>query len=120
MPNRDALHRLVDELPETEIRRARHVLVALLHAAEEEDPVLRALHTAPADDEPETAEERAAVEQALQEAREGQPGLSLEAPRPEDPARPFRVEARSLGVRAGVQLDDVAGILDALDRADRR
>ena len=37
MPNRDALHQLVDELPETEIGRARHVLAALLEAAEVPD-----------------------------------------------------------------------------------
>lgn len=44
----------------------------------------------------------------------------LEAPRPEDLARPFRVEPRSLGLRPGVQLDDVAGLLDALDGPARR
>lgn len=78
MPNRDALHQLVDKLPETEVGRARHVLAALLHAAEKEDPVLQALRTARADDESELPEERAAVEEALREAREGQPGLSTE------------------------------------------
>lgn len=76
MPNRNTLHQLVDQLPETEIGRARHVLAALLEAAEEEDPVLRSLRSAPADDEPETDEERSAVEEALQEVREGKPGLS--------------------------------------------
>jgi predicted phage gp36 major capsid-like protein len=44
----------------------------------------------------------------------------LERPRPEDLARPFRVEARSLGLRPGVQLDNVAGLLDALDGPTRR
>lgn len=39
----------------------------------------------------------------------------LEEPRPENLTRPFRVEPRSLGLRPGVQLDDVAGLLDALD-----
>jgi hypothetical protein len=76
VPNRDALHQLVDELPETEIGRARHVLAALLQAVEEEDPVLRALRAAPEDDEAESVEERAAVEEALLEARDGKPGLS--------------------------------------------
>jgi hypothetical protein len=81
MPNRAALHQLVDQLPATEIGRARHVLAALLEAAEEEDPVLRSLRSAPVDDEVdevETPEERSAVEAALQEAREGRPGLSTE------------------------------------------
>lgn len=71
MPNRDTLHQLVEELPESEIGRARYVLAALRDAAEEEDPVLRSLREAPEDDEPETPEERAAVEEALQEIREG-------------------------------------------------
>lgn len=44
----------------------------------------------------------------------------LEAPRPEELARPFRIEPRSLGLRPGVQLDDVAGLLDALDGPARR
>jgi len=44
----------------------------------------------------------------------------LEEPRPEDMARPFRVQPRSLGLRPGVQLDDVAGLLDALDGPARR
>jgi hypothetical protein len=44
----------------------------------------------------------------------------LEAPRPEALARPFRVEPRSLGLRPGVQLDDISGLLDALDGPARR
>lgn len=76
MPNRNALHQLVDQLPETEIGRARHVLAALLEAAEDEDPVLRSLRSAPLDDEAESLEERSAVEEALEESREGKPGFS--------------------------------------------
>jgi hypothetical protein len=76
VPNRDTLHQLVEQLPETEIGRARHVLAALLEAAEEEDPVLRSLRVAPVDDEAETPDERFAIEEALQEVREGKPGLS--------------------------------------------
>jgi hypothetical protein len=52
------------------------VLAALLEAAEKDDPVLRALRAAPADDEAETDAERSAVEEALQEVRDGKPGLS--------------------------------------------
>lgn len=44
----------------------------------------------------------------------------LEAPRAEEQARPFRVEPRDLGLRPGVRLDDVAGLLDALDGPARR
>lgn len=39
----------------------------------------------------------------------------LSSPRPEDLATPFRVVAHDLGLRPGVSLDDVAGLLDALD-----
>jgi hypothetical protein len=39
----------------------------------------------------------------------------LEAPQADQLATPFRVEARDLGLRPGVQLDDIAGLLDALD-----
>jgi ribosomal protein L10 len=44
----------------------------------------------------------------------------LEAPREEDLATPFRVEARDLGLRAGNRLDDISGLLDALDGASCR
>jgi len=79
MENRDALHDLVEELPVNEIGRAHRVLAALLEAAheEEEDPVLRSLRDAPPDDEPETPEERAAVEEAWEEHRRGE-GMTTE------------------------------------------
>lgn len=35
------------------------------------------------------------------------------------PTPPFRVKARSLGLRPGVELDDIAGLLDRLDGPDR-
>lgn len=44
----------------------------------------------------------------------------LEAPTEKELARPFRIEARSMGLRPGLQLDDVAGLLDLLDGAARR
>jgi hypothetical protein len=56
------LHHLVDELPERALADAQRLLEAL-KARGGVDPVLRALLTAPLDDEPETAEERAAVEE---------------------------------------------------------
>ncbi|MBI4705007.1 MAG: hypothetical protein HY744_28205 [Deltaproteobacteria bacterium] len=43
----------------------------------EDNPVLRSLREAPLDDEPETDEERAAVEEAKREYREGK-GISTE------------------------------------------
>lgn len=68
MPSRDALHRLVENLPESELPRAERVVEALRGTAE---GPLYTLETAPLDDEPETAEERAAVEEALRDIREG-------------------------------------------------
>ena len=41
----------------------------------------------------------------------------LEAPR--NLAEPFRVEARRLGLRPGIDLDDIEGLLDVLDGTDR-
>ena len=63
MSTRDRLHRLIDELPESELTTAERFLHYLCATA---DPVLRALLEAPLDDEPETDEER----QDVQEARE--------------------------------------------------
>jgi hypothetical protein len=55
MPTRDTLHRLIDELPESELPAAECFLQYLRATA---DPVQRALLDAPLDDAPETAEER--------------------------------------------------------------
>ncbi|MGH2428241.1 MAG: DUF2191 domain-containing protein [Candidatus Limnocylindria bacterium] len=33
---------------------------------------------------------------------------------------PFRVRARALGLRPGIDLDDISGLLDRLDGPDRR
>ena len=61
MTTREALYRLVDSIPDSQLDDARKALEPLA------DPVLTALAIAPYDDEPETDEERAPV----QEAREG-------------------------------------------------
>jgi hypothetical protein len=61
MPTRDSLHRLIDELPESELAVAERFL-HYLHATT--DPVLRALIEALIDDEPETEEERQVVQAA--------------------------------------------------------
>lgn len=37
-----------------------------------------------------------------------------------DPPTPFVVEARSMGLRDGLSLDDIEGLLDRVDGPDRR
>ena len=67
MSTKEILHRLVDQLPEAESVEAERLLKAL----QIQDPVLRAIALAPVDDEPETDEERAAVQEALDELARG-------------------------------------------------
>jgi predicted transcriptional regulator len=55
MTTREALHRLVDSIPASQLDDARRALEPLA------DPVLTTLENAPWDDEEETDEERAAV-----------------------------------------------------------
>lgn len=69
MPARDDLHQLIEEFPEAEIARVSRVLRALLPFAEEER--LYTVDTAPEDDEPYTAEDRASVAEALRDVEEG-------------------------------------------------
>ena len=66
--DRDALHRLIDELRPEDIRTAQRVLQALNASS---DPLLAALANAPVDDEPETDDEREATERARREVHEG-------------------------------------------------
>lgn len=68
MALRDSLHRLVDDLPETEIARAERLLVVLKETAE---PPLHTLENTPEDDEHETPGEAAAVAEAWREHGEG-------------------------------------------------
>lgn len=74
---RETLHQLIEDLDDQDVPTAGRVLGALRDSRPPADP-LRALDMAPKDDEPETPEERAAVEEALREIREGQPGLTTE------------------------------------------
>lgn len=67
MPSRDSLHRLIDDLPESEITRAERLLEVLKETAE---PAYT-LENAPEVDEPESAEEAAAVAEAWREHRAG-------------------------------------------------
>ena len=68
MTTKDKLHHLVDQLPECELRAAQRFLEYLRDTG---DPVLRAFMEAPEDDEPETEEEREAVEEALEDFKAG-------------------------------------------------
>ncbi|MBI2170458.1 MAG: hypothetical protein HYU30_00325 [Chloroflexi bacterium] len=65
---RTALRKLIDQLPESELVAAHRYLRYL---RDEGDPVLQALLNAPIDDEPETEEERRAVEEAKEDIRAG-------------------------------------------------
>lgn len=67
MTSRDSPHHLIDTLPDTALDGAERYLTAL----QSDDPVLRAALLAPYDDEPETEEERAAVDEALEDVRAG-------------------------------------------------
>ncbi len=68
MPTRDTLHRLIDDLPESELAAAERFLNYLRVTA---DPVLRPLIDAPLEDEPETEEERRLVQEARDELAQG-------------------------------------------------
>jgi hypothetical protein len=69
MSARDSLHRLIDELPESELTTAECFLHYLRATA---DPVLKALLEAPIDDEPETEEEHRLVHEAREELTLGE------------------------------------------------
>ena len=68
MTTRETLHKLVDMLPESEWEAVYRVLEERMA---KHDPVLRAFLNAPEDDEPETEEERAAVEEAYEDLKAG-------------------------------------------------
>lgn len=67
MTVREELHRLVDRIPDSEVGTTRKLLRALA------DPVDVAILAAEEDDEPESAEERAAVEAAVSDPAEDVP-----------------------------------------------
>lgn len=70
MTTREALHRLIDAVPESELESVRFLLEQRhrLHR----DPFLLAPATAPDDDEPETPEEAAAVAEARKAIARGE------------------------------------------------
>ncbi len=65
---KERLYRLVEQIPEGEVRTAERFLEYLAAA---HDPVLRALMNAPEDDEPITPEEEEAVREALEDVAAG-------------------------------------------------
>jgi len=67
VPPREELHKLIDHIPEADVAAARKILRSLV------DPVELSLLMAPSDDEPETEEERQAVERALNDGRPDAP-----------------------------------------------
>jgi len=44
----------------------------------------------------------------------------LEAPKAEEIAKPFAVQAQAMGLKAGIDLNDIGGLLDFLDGPSRR
>ena len=69
MTIKEDLHRLVDELPKKELPVAKRYLEYLRNMG---DPVLRTFMEAPEDDEEETEEETAMIEEARQEYLRGE------------------------------------------------
>jgi hypothetical protein len=93
MTTREGLHRLVDELPEPEWPAAERLLAGLRDGAV--DPLRLALLLAPTDDEPETPEERAAVQVARDELARGEGVADAEVwRRPDAPPAPELPPAR--------------------------
>ena len=68
MRNKDSLHRLIEALPDSAVDEAERLLQALAT----DDPVLRSALLAPEDDEPETPEEAAAVQEAREAMARGE------------------------------------------------
>ncbi len=73
MTTREKAHKLLDELPESEVEPVLEFIVSR-HA----DPLLQALADAPEDDEPWTEEDEAAVQESRDEIAAGVPLISLE------------------------------------------
>ena len=70
LTTRDKLHKLIDQLPESELAMTEGLLKDLVNGTR--DPLLWKLMSAPWDDEPETEEERAAVQEAREQIAAGQ------------------------------------------------
>ncbi len=68
MSDKDTLHRLVDALPETAVEEAERLVLALAT----DDVVVRAALLAPVDDEADTPENAAAVQEAREALARGE------------------------------------------------
>jgi hypothetical protein len=71
MTTRERLHRIVDELPEDELDAALKAI-----ETRSDDPLIRRLEEAPAEDEEISAEEENAVQEARDELAQGAPLVS--------------------------------------------
>lgn len=71
MSTREQLHQMVDLIPDDELKVA-HRLLERLRDTPQDDPVLQTLVTAPEDPESLTADEEAALDRAIDEARRGE------------------------------------------------
>lgn len=71
MTTREKLHRIVDELPEEQLDAALRAI-----ETHSDDPLIRRLEEAPAEDEEISAEEEAAVQEARDELAAGSPLVS--------------------------------------------
>ena len=72
MPATTQLHQLLDQVPDSDLPTVQRIIAALAG-----DPALYSLLSAPYDDEPETDDERAAVEEARLGIERGQ-GITTE------------------------------------------
>jgi hypothetical protein len=70
MSIKEDVHRIIDELPESDLEKLLHHL-EMVRAAKR-DPFLQSLMDAPIDDESSTPEEDAGAEEAWQEYRRGE------------------------------------------------
>ena len=77
-PVRETLHRIVDELPDNELRAAKRYMEYLRNMS---DPLVRKLAEAPYDDEPLTAEDEAALQEGLADFAAGRVYTSEEVKR---------------------------------------
>ncbi len=73
MTTRERAHKLIDELPESELEPVVELIVA-----RSEDPMIAWLDSRPEEDEEISAEEEAAVQEAREELAAGAPTVSLE------------------------------------------
>ncbi|MDP2996677.1 MAG: hypothetical protein Q8N47_04255 [Bryobacterales bacterium] len=72
MPATTQLHQLLDQVPDSDLPTVQRIIAALAG-----DPALYSLLTAPYDDEPETEDERRAVQEAAACIERGQ-GITTE------------------------------------------